>query len=42
MFCYLWKYRVGTMFIFWITMEVMVNAMLDYFRPDVRISEKAV
>ena len=40
----LWKYRVeslGAMFAFWATMGVVVNTMLDYFRPYVRISEKA-
>ena len=32
----LWKYRVeslGAMFAFWATIGVMVNTMLDYFRP---------
>lgn len=32
----LWKYRVenlGAMFAFWATMGVVVNTMLDYFRP---------
>jgi predicted cobalt transporter CbtA len=41
----LWKYRVeslGAMFAFWTTMGVMVNTMLDYFRSEVRTSEKAV
>ena len=40
----LWKYRVeslGAMFAFWATMGVVVNTMLDYFRPYVRTSEKA-
>ncbi len=39
----LWKYRVeslGAMFTFWVTMGVMVNTMLEYFRPHFRISEK--
>ncbi len=39
----LWKYRVeslGAMFAFWAIMGVMVNGMLDYFRPQVSISEK--
>ena len=33
----LWKYRVeslGAMFAFWAIMGVMVNTMLDYFRPQ--------
>ena len=33
----LWKYRVeslGAMFAFWAVMGVMVNGMLDYFRPN--------
>ncbi|MFA4958242.1 MAG: CbtA family protein [Candidatus Methanoperedens sp.] len=41
----LWKYRVeslGAMFTFWVIMGVVVNTMLDYFRSDVRTSEKAV
>jgi predicted cobalt transporter CbtA len=40
----LWKYRVeslGAMFAFWATMGVMVNTMLDCFRPYVRTSEIA-
>ncbi len=35
----LWKYRVeslGAMFAFWAIMGVMVNRMLDYFRPHIR------
>lgn len=35
----LWKYRVeslGAMFAFWAIMGVMVNGMLDYFRPHIR------
>jgi len=38
----LWKYRVeslGAMFAFWAIIGVMVNNMLDYFRPYVRIVE---
>jgi predicted cobalt transporter CbtA len=37
----LWKYRVESleaMFAFWATMGVVVNTMLDYFRPYVRTS----
>ncbi|MCZ7383530.1 MAG: CbtA family protein [Candidatus Methanoperedens sp.] len=39
----LWKYRIeslGAMFAFWAIMGVVVNSMLDYFRPQVSISEK--
>ncbi len=41
----LWKYRVeslGAMFAFWAIMGVVVNGMLDYFRPPIRISDKAL
>ncbi|MCZ7383538.1 MAG: hypothetical protein O8C63_02185 [Candidatus Methanoperedens sp.] len=31
---------LGAMFAFWAVMGVMVNSMLDYFRPQVSISEK--
>lgn len=40
----LWKYRVeslGVQFAFWATMGVIVNTMLDYFRPHFRTSENA-
>lgn len=40
----LWKYRVeslGAMFAFWAIMGVMVNNMLDYFRPHIKASENA-
>lgn len=41
----LWKYRVeslGAMLAFWATMGMMVNSMLDYFRPHVKSSEKTL
>ncbi len=41
----LWKYRVeslGAMFAFWAIMGVVVNGMLDYFRPPIKISDKAL
>lgn len=41
----LWKYRVeslGAMLAFWAIMGVMVNSMLDYFRPHVKASEKTL
>lgn len=41
----LWKYRVeslGAMFAFWAIMGVLVNGMLDYFRPHGTISEKTL
>ena len=41
----LWKYRVeslGAMLAFWAIMGVMVNTMLDYFRPHVKASEKTL
>ena len=41
----LWKYRVeslGAMLAFWTIMGVMVNSMLDYFRPHVKASEKTL
>lgn len=41
----LWKYRIeslGAMFAFWAIMGVMINRMLDYFRPQGSVSEKAL
>ncbi len=41
----LWRYRVeslGAMFAFWAIMGIMINGMLDYFRPQGGISEKAI
>lgn len=38
----LWKYRVeslGAMFAFWAIMGMMVNAVLNHFRPNVMVSE---
>jgi len=41
----LWKYRVeslGAMFALWAIMGMMVNAVLDHFRPHVMVSEKVL